>query len=253
VSGPWPARPASIYPHFPDQPAVLLAVVHAAFAELTRRALKKHRLTHPSEVPAMHATALITPPAARPSDEVDNRSAYVSFASAYVLGHGAAALAKGADPVLALPGWLPLALLGAGFVAGTVHSIRAANRAQRGAGESERLAAKLLGAAWVIGFGALFLAITGLGAAFDDPGLQEVLWPAGSTLVVGLLYLAEGAVRRNTLHYGLGAWLAMVAAAAFFLDTPGFFWLLAVAGGGGYAVATVLERRRLAVRSTKSW
>lgn len=201
----------------------------------------------------MHATALITPAAARPSGEVDNRSAYVSFAAAYVFGHGAAALAKGADPVLALPGWLPMALLGTGLVAGTVQSISAANRAQRGASRSEQLAAKMVGASWVIGFAALFLAITGLAAAFDKPELQGVLWPAGSTLVVGLLYLAEGAVRRNTLHYGLGAWLALIGAAALFLDAPGFFWLLAVAGGGGYAVATILERHRLATLSTKAW
>ncbi|MFE2595660.1 hypothetical protein ACFXCZ_04010 [Streptomyces sp. NPDC059396] len=54
----------------------------------------------------------------------------------------------------------------------------------------------------------------------------------GSGLVVGLLYLAEGAVRRNLLHYSLG--------------TPGLYWVLTVAGGGSYAIAAALERRRLA-------
>lgn len=195
----------------------------------------------------MHATALVTPvPATQATGEVDSRAAYASFASAYVLGHGAAALAKGADPVLALPGWLPLALLGAGLVAGTVQSIGAANRAQRGASKSEQFAAKLVAASWATGFAALFLVITGLTSAFGKPELQDVLWPAGSTLVVGLLYLAEGAVRRNTLHYGLGTWLALVSGTALLLPTPGLYWLLAVAGGGGYAVAAVLERRRLA-------
>ena len=110
----------------------------------------------------------------------------------------------------------------------------------------EQLAGKLLGASWVTAFAALFLVITGLTTVFDNPALQEVLWPAGSTLVVGLLYLAEGAVRRNTLHYGLGTWLTLVAAAALLLSTPGLFWMLTVAGGGGYIVAAVLERRRLA-------
>jgi hypothetical protein len=196
----------------------------------------------------MHATALSTPvPATPATGEVDSRAAYVSFASAYVFGHGAAALSKGADPVLALPGWLPMALLGAGLVVGTVQSIGAANRGQRGAGRSEQFAAKLAAASWVTGFVALFLVITGLTSVFDKPELQEVLWPAGSTLMVGLLYLAEGAVRRNTLHYGLGTWLALVAGAALLLTTPGLYWMLAVAGGGGYAVAAVLERRRLAV------
>jgi len=197
----------------------------------------------------MYATTFIAPvPATQSTGEVDNRSAYVSFALAYVLGHGAAVLSKGANPVLNLPGWLPMALLAAGLVVGTVQSISAANSALRGAGEAEQLAGKLLGVSWATGFIALFLAIAGLAVAFDKPELQEVLWPVGSTLVVGLLYLAEGVVRRNTLHYGLGSWLALVAAASLFLSTPGFYGMLAVAGGGGYAVAAVLERRRLAAR-----
>jgi hypothetical protein len=70
--------------------------------------------------------------------------------------------------------------------------------------------------------------------------------------VVGLIYLAEGAMRRNTLHYGLGTWLIMVATTALFLSGPGFFLLLAVAGGGGYIVAAVLERRRQAAGNTAS-
>ncbi|WP_326829239.1 hypothetical protein OIE13_34095 [Streptosporangium sp. NBC_01810] len=65
--------------------------------------------------------------------------------------------------------------------------------------------------------------------------------------MVGLIYLAEGAVHRNMLHYGLGTWLALIAAASLFLDAPGLYAVLAIAGGGGYAVAAVLERRRLAL------
>jgi hypothetical protein len=169
----------------------------------------------------MHTTAFVTPTPALPSGEVDNRSAYVSFGLAYVLGHGAAALSRGTDPVLTMPAWLPMALLAAGLVAGTILSTLAATRAQRGVSKPEALTGKLLGAAWVTGF------------------------------VVGLLYVAEGAVRRNALHYVLGTWLAMVSTASLFLGTPGLFTMLAVAGGGAYAVAAVLERRRLlAVRST---
>ncbi|PWK84006.1 hypothetical protein C8D88_10991 [Lentzea atacamensis] len=62
---------------------------------------------------------------------------------------------------------------------------------------------------------------------------------------MGLTYIAEGAVRRNALHYNLGTWLALVAAATLFVTAPGFFGVLAVLGGGAYAVAAVLEGRRL--------
>jgi hypothetical protein len=178
--------------------------------------------------------------------EVDNRAAYVGFGFAYVFGHGAAAVSHGADPLVDLPAWLPPTLLGAGLVAGTVFATIAAGRAQRGADKPTMLFGKLLGLAWVSAFAALFLAITGLTAMVNSPDLRSVLWPAGSGLVVGLLYLGEGVVRRNVLHYCLGTWLALVSALALTLGTPGLFWLLAVAGGGGYAVATVLERRRLA-------
>ncbi|MCS7475539.1 ABC transporter permease [Umezawaea endophytica] len=193
----------------------------------------------------MSTATLPAPTPALRVGEVDNRATYVSFGLAYVLGHGAAALSRGDDPLVALPGWLPMTLLGIGLAAGTAYSTAAALRAQRGASEPDVLSGKLLGASWIGGFAALFLAITGLSSTVDVPDLQTALWPTGSGLVVGLLYLGEGAVRRNVLHYCLGAWLALTSSAALFLGTPGLFWVLAVAGGGGYAVATHLERARL--------
>ncbi|MGW7332396.1 ABC transporter permease [Streptomyces sp. NPDC054840] len=179
------------------------------------------------------------------SGEVDNRAAYLSFGLAYVLGHGAAAAGHGPAPLLALPGWLPMTLLGAGLVIGIVLTTMAALRAQLGATPPEILSARLLGAAWIAAFAALFLAITGLTSVLEQPELQSVLWPAGSGLIVGLLYLAEGAVRRNLLHYGLGSWLALTSTAALWLATPGLYWALAVAGGGAYLLAAALEHRRL--------
>ena len=68
----------------------------------------------------------------------------------------------------------------------------------------------------------------------------------GSGLVVGLLYLGEGAARRNVLHYVLGSWLALVSAAALLLSDAGPYWVLAGAGGGAYLIALIFECRRLA-------
>jgi len=187
-----------------------------------------------------------TPAADVRTGEIDSRGAYAAFGAAYLLGHGASALSTGDDPVIALPGWLPLALLGAGLAFATALATVASLRAQRGMSGPDALAGKLVGAAWATGMAALFLAVTGLTGTHAAPELQSVLWPAGSGLVVGLLYLGEGAVRRNVLHYGLGTWLALISTAALLLPAPGFFWVLAVAGGGGFAVAALLERRRLA-------
>ncbi|MFB8395224.1 ABC transporter permease [Streptomyces yangpuensis] len=198
----------------------------------------------------MTSTATLPPaqaglPATSRPGEVDSRAAYASFGLAYVLGHGAAAASHGDSPLLGLPDWLPMTLLGAGLVTGVVQATLAALRAQRGAPAPEILSGKLLGIAWIAAFTALALAITGLTSVLDAPELQSVLWPAGSGIVVGLLYLAEGAVRRNVLHYGLGIWLALTSGAVLSLDAPGLYWALAGAGGGAYALATVLEARRL--------
>ncbi|MDG4793416.1 ABC transporter permease [Micromonospora sp. WMMD1082] len=177
--------------------------------------------------------------------EIDNRVAYLSFALAYLLGHGAAAVSRGPAALVNLPGWLPMTLLAAGIVTGSVAATLAATRAQRGASAAEALAGKLLGIAWVTGFTALFFAITGLATTLDMPELHAILWPTGSAFVVGLIYLAEGAARRNVLHYTLGSWLALIATAALFLGAPGPYWILAIAGGGAYLVAAALETRRL--------
>lgn len=179
--------------------------------------------------------------------EVDNRPAYIAFGLAYLLGHSAAAVSTGDAPLLALPDWLPMALLGAGLAVGTVQATRAAMRAQRTATDpGDALSGKLLGAAWITGFAALFLAVTGLTSTLGNPDLQSVLWPTGSGLIVGLLYVAEGAQRRNFLHYGLGTWLALTSTAALLAGSTGLYWVLTLAGGGAYAFATLLERHRLA-------
>ena len=189
--------------------------------------------------------AVVRASVAVPSDEVDNRAAYLGFAFAYFFGHGAALLSKG-DLVI-MPSWLPIALLATGILTGVIFAMTASLRAQRFASEVRRRAEKLVGIAWATGFAALALAVTGLSTVFDKPELQTVLWPAGSAIVVGLIYIAEGAIRGNALHYNLGTWLALVAAAALFVPGAGFFGVLAVAGGGAYVLAAFLERRRLAV------
>ncbi|SEQ75655.1 ABC transporter permease [Lentzea albida] len=193
----------------------------------------------------MNATALSTATTtAAASTEVDNRAAYLGFAFAYVFGHGASALSR--SGAVALPAWLPVALLATGLLAGTAFAMTASLRAQKTASEARRRAEKLVGTAWITGFAALALAVTGLSKVFDQPELQTVLWPAGSAIVVGLIYIAEGAVRGIALHYNLGTWLALVAAAALFVPGAGVFGVLAVLGGGAYLVAAFLESRRLA-------
>jgi hypothetical protein len=187
-------------------------------------------------------------PTVRPAAELDNRAMYISFGGAWILGHGASAVSTGPTPLVALPGWLPLTLLVSGLVVGTVFATIGATRSLQGAPAAEALAGRMLGLSWVTGFAGLALAITGLTAAVGMPELQSILWPTGSGVIVGLIYVSEGAFRRNVLHYVLGTWLVLVAGAALLFDVPALFWVLAVAGGGAFAVATVLEYSRTEAR-----
>ncbi|MFD0416639.1 ABC transporter permease [Streptomyces sp. NPDC127108] len=200
-----------------------------------------------SSVAAAIAPAGQSAPERPATGDVANLGTYICFGLAYVLGHGSAALSKGDNPVLDLPGWLPMTLLGGGLALGTIQATRAALRAQRASTDPDSVrTGQLLGAAWVTAFAALFLAITGLSATLDHPDIRTLLWPTGSGFVVGLMYVAEGAARRNLLHYTLGTWLALTSTAALLMGNPNFYWVLTIAGGGAYTLATLLEHRRLA-------
>jgi FtsH-binding integral membrane protein len=175
---------------------------------------------------------------------MNNRGVYAAWGVAWLVGYGSYAVSGGADPVLSLPSLVPVAALVTGLLAAFVVTIIATARAARGVTGPAALPGRLLGGAWAIGFTALFLLITALGRTLGDHHVETLMWPAGSALVVGLLYLMGGAVHRDTVQYVLGTYLALVSTAAVFLDTPGLYWVLATAGVGGYAVAAVIEHRR---------
>lgn len=178
---------------------------------------------------------------------LDNRPSYLSFGMAWLLGHGAYALSHGDDPVLRLPVAVPSVLLIAGLAIAMVVTSIVTMRAQRGVTGKDAVVGNLLAVSWLIGFGALFFVITALSSALAQDDLKMLLWPTGSGLIVGLLYLAGGAAYRDVLQYALGAWLALTSSAALFLDGASPYWVLAIAGGGSYLVAAALEPRRRAV------
>jgi hypothetical protein len=149
--------------------------------------------------------------------------------------------------VLDPPGPMPQGLFITGLIIASVVSAVAGAKAQRGVTGSAKLTGSLLGGTWIIGFAALFVLITAVSGVVGDPHLPMLMWPSGSALVIGLIYLAGGAVHRDVLQYALGIYVALVGTAAVFLDAPGLQFVMAIAGAGGYFVATALESRRLVV------
>ncbi|MFE7797672.1 ABC transporter permease [Nocardia sp. NPDC057440] len=188
-------------------------------------------------------------PESRPSTlraMLDNRPSYLSFGVAWLLGHGTYALSHGDDPVLRLPSAVPGILLITGLLTVMIITGIVSMKAQRSATGKDAVVGNLLAASWLVGFGGLFFIITALSSALSQDDLKMLLWPTGSGLILGLLYLAGGAAYRDVLQYTLGAWLALTSSAALFLDGASPYWVLALAGGGSYLVAAALEPRRRA-------
>ncbi|MFF3228580.1 ABC transporter permease [Nocardia suismassiliense] len=169
----------------------------------------------------------------------DNRPSYLTFGLAWLLGYTAFALTYGDDPSLPIPSAVAPVLLLGGLLTGLVVTGVFAVRAQRGAHGREAVVGILLAASWLIGFAALYLIITALETALHDVQVQTLLWPTGSGLVVGMIYLAGGSAYRDLVQYTLGAWLAVTSSAALLLDGANLYWVLAIAGGGGYLVAAL--------------
>ncbi|WP_206055144.1 ABC transporter permease [Nocardia sp. CS682] len=173
----------------------------------------------------------------------NNRPSYLTFGFAWLLGYTAFALTYGDEPSLPIPSAVAPVLLLGGLLVGLAVTGVFAVRAQRGAHGREAGVGILLAASWLIGFTALFLIITALQAALHDVQVQTLLWPTGSGLVVGMIYLAGGAAYRDLVQYTLGAWLAVTSSAALLLDGANLYWVLAIAGGGGYLVAALCRPR----------
>ncbi|MEU8900369.1 ABC transporter permease [Nocardia sp. NPDC048505] len=163
----------------------------------------------------------------------DQRLSYLIFGFAWLLGYGAFALAEGADPLV--PDSVAAVLLFGGLLAGLVVTAAAIVKG----GVRGALTGNLLAGAWVIGFAALSVLIWALSTALDEPQVQTLLWPPGAGLVVGMLYLTGGIAYRDLPQYVLGVWLAMASAVALCFAGAGLYWVLAVAGGGGYLAAAV--------------
>jgi hypothetical protein len=172
---------------------------------------------------------------------MSNRPAYVSFGLALVVGYGAFALSYGDEPILPIPSAVPVILLLVGLLTAVTFTGVGTARARRA---HDAVIEGMLAASWLVGFGALFLVITALSTALQEQDVHTLLWPTGSGLVIGLLYLAAGVAHRDGLQYGLGAWLAVTSPAALFLQGANVYWALALAGGVAYLVAAALESRR---------
>src|SRR5665647_3205213 len=125
--------------------------------------------------------------------------------------------------------------------------------AQRQLGFNPTLILGLWGAAYLFGFGAIFLtyptavplrlrgAVAAVNIGVTRLGLPDdavtLLWSGSSLLLVGVLYLAAGALFQDRFQYGLGVWMLVSGACSVYAGVPGNFAVVSLAGGGGLLLA----------------
>lgn len=174
---------------------------------MTTSTVPVSRLTAPSPArparPTPSPRTAVEPWVARTADQPpakDNRASYLGWGLAYLLGWGAFAVSAGDDPVLDLPSALPAVLLVVGLLSASAVTAVGIGRYAKQVTGPAAVAGQLIGAGWAIGFTALFLLITATAGDLGVHRVETLLWPAGSGLVVGMMYLMGGVVERDTLQ-----------------------------------------------------
>jgi hypothetical protein len=102
------------------------------------------------------------------------------------------------------------------------------------------LAGAMFGWAWTTGFLGVFLIMRGLERAGAGDEIIHLGWIALSCLLVGVLYLAGGAMWHSKVMYALGMWIVLVGGTSTLAGLPGSYLVMALAGGGGFLVGALV-------------
>jgi len=169
---------------------------------------------------------------------------YGPWGAAYLLGFGSIFLTYPSASPVRMPGGLAAAITGVLFATAFVVSVVNGTRAGRGVRGPSRVVGAMYGWSWTLGFCALAavnIGVTRLGLSDEAATL---LWSGSSLLLVGVLYLAGGALWQDRFQYGLGVWMLVTGAGSVLAGVPGNFAVLALAGGGGLLLTAGYFRLR---------
>jgi hypothetical protein len=158
---------------------------------------------------------------------------YGPWGAAYLLGFGSVFLTYPTAVPLRLPGGVAAVITGVLFAAAVVVSVVNGTRAGRGVRGPSRMVGAMYGWSWTLGFcglAAVNIGVTRRGVPADAATL---LWSGSALLLVGVLYLAGGALWQDRFQYGLGVWMLVTGAGSVLAGVPGNFAVLSLAGGGG--------------------
>ncbi|MHB1473947.1 MAG: hypothetical protein ACYCV4_10030 [Dermatophilaceae bacterium] len=197
------------------------------------------RLDEDSPLSAEESLALVEAERARTSSAIapDPRLLYGVWGLAWLLGFAGLYLASAdTGPVAMPPAVAGIAFFLLLLAATVVTGVHMARRFAGVRGVSSQVGA-MYGWAWPIGFTAYAAIMGGAQRAGVEGPVMGLLWSAGSGLVVGLLYLAGGALWQDRVQYGLGAWILLASGLGALAGTPGVYLVMSLAGGGGFLLA----------------
>jgi len=176
--------------------------------------------------------------------EVDGRILFVAWGVAWLLGFGLLWAVDVDPPLVDIPRGMGLtvffALLVAAMAVTAVHLARKA----RGVRGTSALQGAMYGWSWFLAFagvGALGYALHRDGASEQVSGMVMM---TVSTLVVGSLYMADGAIWGERAQFTLGAWILVATIIAVVAGAPNMLLVMSLAGGGGMLAAAGVEATR---------
>jgi hypothetical protein len=168
----------------------------------------------------------------------DGRVIFLTWAISWTVGYG---LMWATSVDGGLPPWWAGVIFGLLIVAAVVTTIVHTVRRSSGITGPSRAVGQMYGWSWFIAFLAGQAMVGALGRAGVTDEVVQVAANGVSALIVGILYMAGGALWHDRAQFVLGAWMALVAAAAAFAGLPGTYAVMGIAGGGGFLVGAVIE------------
>jgi hypothetical protein len=162
---------------------------------------------------------------------------YGPWGAAYLLGHGSVFLTYPSALPFRLPGVVAAVITGVLFAVAVVVSVVTVTRAARGVRGPSAAAGAMYGWSWMLGFPALILVNNGIEHQGLPDDVVTLLWSGSTLLLVGVLYMAGGALWQDRFQYGLGVWLLVTGAASVWAGVPGNYAVISLAGGGGLLLA----------------
>lgn len=169
----------------------------------------------------------------------------ITWAAAWIIGFAAiwSAAEGGGNPFFRVPTAPAWIVFGVALVTGAVVSIVVGVRSGAGVRGPSRLAGALYGWAWslsMFGAGLLLGAVQRAGA---DAEVMAVLSPAIFALLVGVLYLAGGALWRSPVQYALGIVMIATAVCASYAGAPMNYLVYATVGPVAMLIVATLMLR----------